>query len=120
MLKAMFNLPDFKDHAPVIIDWIDRYFQNLESYPVRSQVSPNDIYKSIPARAPEQGESLGEILKDLTESIMPGITHWQHPNFHAYFPGNNSVESVYAEMITSSIGAQCMIWETSPAAAELE
>lgn len=116
----MFNLPDFKDHAPVIIDWIDRYFQNLESYPVRSQVSPNDIYKSIPARAPEQGESLGEILKDLTETIVPGITHWQHPNFHAYFPGNNSVESVYAEMITSSIGAQCMIWETSPAAAELE
>ncbi len=61
-----------------------------------------------------------KIINDLEEVILPGITHWQHPNFHAYFPANSSVESVLAEFVTSAIGAQCMIWDTSPAAAELE
>ena len=116
----MLNLTDFRDHASAIIDWIDQYFQNIESFPVRPSVGPKEVYKKIPAHAPEQGEQPEEILKDFQEHILPGLTHWQHPNFHAYFPANNSVESIYAEMITASLGAQCMVWETSPAAAELE
>jgi aromatic-L-amino-acid decarboxylase len=116
----MLKPKDFKAEADPVIDWIDAYLNSLSSYPVKSPVKPGEIYQRIPDRAPEHPEHLEEILKDLDRIIMPGITHWQHPNFHAYFPANSSVESVLAECITSAIGAQCMIWDTSPAAAELE
>ncbi|MEL6252309.1 MAG: pyridoxal-dependent decarboxylase [Bacteroidota bacterium] len=116
----MIDRKDFKKHVPQVIDWIQNYFDQLEDLPVKSKVQPKDIYKQIPDSMPIQAESLEDMLKDLEEIILPGITHWQHPNFHAYFPANSSVESLYAEFITSAIGAQCMIWDTSPAAAELE
>ena len=116
----MLNPKEFKKAADPVIDWIDNYLKNISEYPVKSKVQPGEIYKQIPEEAPEQSESLTQIIKDLEEQIIPGITHWQHPNFHAYFPANSSVESVLAEFVTSAIGAQCMIWDTSPAAAELE
>ncbi len=116
----MIEKKDFFDFAPKIISWIDRYFKNLESFPVKSQVHPEEIYKQLPTNPPNQSESLDDILDDLDKIILPGITHWQHPNFHAYFPANSSIESLFAEFITAAIGAQCMIWDTSPAAAELE
>jgi aromatic-L-amino-acid decarboxylase len=116
----MLKKENFKKDSAQIIEWIDQYFKNLESFPVKSQVKPKEIYNQIPAAAPAEQQAMGQILKDLDEIILPGITHWQHPNFHAYFSANSSMESVFAEMITSSIAAQCMIWETSPAAAELE
>ncbi|KAA3631101.1 MAG: aminotransferase class I/II-fold pyridoxal phosphate-dependent enzyme, partial [Bacteroidetes bacterium] len=116
----MLDRNNFKQDVEPIIDWIDEYFRKLESLPVKSQVSPKEIYDQIPEFAPDHSEGFEAILKDLEEIILPGITHWQHPNFHAYFNANSSVESLYGEMITSAIAAQCMIWETSPAAAELE
>lgn len=116
----MLNPKEFKKAADPVIDWIDNYLKNIADYPVKSKVQPGEIYKQIPEEAPEQSESLEQIIKDLEEVIIPGITHWQHPNFHAYFPANSSVESVLAEFVTSAIGAQCMIWDTSPSAAELE
>lgn len=116
----MLERQDFEKHSQLIIEWINNYYDNIRSYPVKSQVIPGDIYKQIPASLPLSGISLTEILHQATNVILPGITHWQHPNFHAYFPANSSVESVFAEMITAAIGAQCMIWNTSPAAAELE
>ncbi len=116
----MINQKDFREQSNKIMDWIENYFKNLESYPVKSKVAPKDIYNSIPATPPQESESLDTILKDVDEKIMPGITHWQHPNFHAYFPANSSVESIFAEFMTAAISAQCMIWDTSPAAAELE
>lgn len=116
----MLDRKDFKKDVGPIVDWIDEYFRKLESLPVKSQVTPNQIYDQIPESAPDNSEGFDEILKDLEDIILPGITHWQHPNFHAYFNANSSVESLYGEMITSAIAAQCMIWETSPAAAELE
>lgn len=116
----MIHRKDFHKHASRITDWIQGYFDKLASLPVKAQVQPGDIYQQIPARMPEQGEALADIMNDLDRIILPGMTHWQHPNFHAYFPANSSVESLYAEMITAALGAQCMIWETSPAAAELE
>ncbi|MEN8202267.1 MAG: aminotransferase class I/II-fold pyridoxal phosphate-dependent enzyme [Bacteroidota bacterium] len=113
--------PDtFRSDSAEIIQWIDRYLNHITEFPVKSPVAPGDIYQQIPEMPPDNSESLEQIIKDLDEIIMPGITHWQHPNFHAYFPANTSVESVLAEFITSAIGAQCMIWDTSPAAAELE
>ena len=116
----MLEPKDFGREAGPVIEWIDQYLQNIESYPVKSRVKPGEIYNRIPATAPEEGEPLQNMLEDLTAVIMPGITHWQHPNFHAYFNATNSIESIFAEFITAAIGAQCMIWETSPAAAELE
>lgn len=116
----MLNPKDFKKEAEQIIDWIDNYLNNLRNYPVKARVAPGDIYKAIPEEAPLQSEAMEQIIEDLDRIILPGMTHWQHPGFHAYFPANSSVESVLAESLTSAMGAQCMIWDTSPAAAELE
>ncbi|MEA3460580.1 MAG: aminotransferase class I/II-fold pyridoxal phosphate-dependent enzyme [Bacteroidota bacterium] len=116
----MLNPKDFKKEAGPIVEWIDHYMNHISSFPVKSKVAPGDIYKAIPEQAPLHSESMKEIMEDLDSIILPGMTHWQHPGFHAYFPANSSVESVLAESLTSAMGAQCMIWDTSPAAAELE
>ncbi|MCL1821431.1 MAG: pyridoxal-dependent decarboxylase, partial [Prolixibacteraceae bacterium] len=116
----MIQRENFKEEAGKILDWIDNYFERLRELPVKSQAKPRDIYNKIHKEAPQKGEDVENILKDLDSVIMPGITHWQHPSFHAYFPANSSCESLLGEMVTAAIGAQCMVWDTSPAAAELE
>ena len=116
----MLKPKNFRKDAAQVMDWIDSYLNNISAFPVKSAVAPGDIYKAIPEEAPLHTEPLEEIMKDLDRIILPGMTHWQHPGFHAYFPANSSVESVLAESLTSAMGAQCMIWDTSPAAAELE
>jgi aromatic-L-amino-acid decarboxylase len=119
-LIAMLNPKDFKSHAEPVVSWIDHYLKHITRYPVKARVAPGDIYRAIPEEAPLLPEPMDRIMEDLDQTILPGITHWQHPGFHAYFPANSSVESVLAESITAAIAAQCMIWDTSPAAAELE
>lgn len=114
------NSKEFRKRAHEAVDWVADYLENIEQYPVKSQVKPKDVYHQIPGSPPENGESFDLLMSDLDNKIMPGITHWQHPHFHAYFPANNSYPSIIAEIITAGIGAQCMVWETSPAAAELE
>jgi aromatic-L-amino-acid decarboxylase len=114
------NTKEFREKAHQAIDWICDYYDNIESFPVKSQVNPGDIYKSFPDHAPEDGEPFDLLINDLNQKILPGITHWQSPKFHAYFPANTSEPSILGELITSAIGAQTMKWETSPAAAELE
>jgi len=116
----MIQHENFRDEADRILDWIDNYFKGLRNLPVKSRVKPREVYNKIPTQAPFQGEDVGSMLKDMDSIVLPGITHWQHPSFHAYFPANSSYESVLGEMVTAAIGAQCMVWETSPAAAELE
>lgn len=111
---------DFRKHAHELVEWMARYMEDAGKYPVKSQVKPGDISGRIPDLPPTEAEPFGNLMKDLDNIIMPGITHWQSPNFFAYFPANNSPASVLGEMITATLGAQCMIWETSPAAAELE
>ena len=111
---------EFRKYLHIFADWMADYFENIDNYPVKSQVQPGEIFNSIPLSAPENQEDMDTIFKDFQNIIMPGITHWQHPNFHAYFPANNSSPSILAEMLTATLGTQCMIWETSPAAAELE
>jgi aromatic-L-amino-acid decarboxylase len=110
----------FKKWGYRCVDWVADYLDEAEKYPVRSQLTPGDIRKKIPAGAPLQGEDMEKIMRDFQEIILPGITHWQHPSWFAYFPANSSPPSVLAELLTAGIGAQCMIWQTSPAAAELE
>jgi aromatic-L-amino-acid/L-tryptophan decarboxylase len=111
---------EFRKHAHELVEWMAGYMENVEKYPVKSAVKPGEIFKRIPGTPPLQPESFSSLMKDLEEIIMPGITHWQSPNFFAYFPANTSPPSILAEMIISTLGAQCMNWETSPAAAELE
>lgn len=110
----------FRKEAHKLVDWMADYLENIEEYPVKSQVTPRETYNQLENTPPKKNEEMSTIFEDFEKKIMPGITHWQHPNFHAYFTGNSSYPSVLAEMLTATIGAQCMIWDTSPAAAELE
>jgi aromatic-L-amino-acid decarboxylase len=116
-------MPDSKqlrEEANRILDLICDYFNTIEQYPVKSQVKPGEIIAQLPKTAPLEAEPLDSILNDLRSIILPGMTHWQSPNFFAYFPANSSLPSLLAEMVTAALGAQCMKWETSPAATELE
>jgi aromatic-L-amino-acid decarboxylase len=96
------------------------YLDQVENLPVKAQVNPGEIYSRLPEKAPLKGEPMAEIFIDFMNLILPGMTHWQSPNFFAYFPANSSYPSVLAEMLTATLGAQGMKWETSPAATELE
>jgi aromatic-L-amino-acid decarboxylase len=111
---------EFRKHAHELVEWMAGYMENVEKYPVKSHVKPGEIINSLPAGPPLKPGSFDALMKDFEEIIMPGITHWQSPNFFAYFPANTSPPSILAEMIISTLSAQCMIWETSPAATELE
>lgn len=114
------NNKEFRKYAHQMVDWMADYFEQIEDYPVKAQVQPKEIYNQLPEQAPLKGEEMSVIFKDFQDIILPGITHWQHPNFFAYFPANTSFPSILGEMLTATLGAQCMIWDTSPAAAELE
>jgi len=111
---------EFRSSAHEMVDWMAEYLEHPEAYPVKSQVKPGEILGQLPHRAPDKGETMKIIMEDFKKVILPGITHWQNPNFYAYFPANSSPPSILAEMLTATLGAQCMMWETSPAAAELE
>ncbi len=110
----------FRRYGHQIVDWMAEYLENVEKYPVKSQVNPKEIIEKLPLEAPIQGEPFEKIFSDFEEIVIPGITHWQSPNFFAYFPANSSHVSMLAEMLMTTLGAQCMSWETSPAATELE
>jgi aromatic-L-amino-acid decarboxylase len=81
---------EFRKHAHELVDWMAGYLENVEKYPVKSSVSPGDIFKQIPETPPEAAESFSDLMKDFESVIMPGMTHWQNPNFFAYFPANTS------------------------------
>ncbi len=111
---------EFRKYGHEIVEWIARYYETVENMPVKARTAPGEVKGALPAIPPTGSESFDLFLKDFDEIIMPGITHWQSPSFFAYFPANSSPPSVLAEMLTAALGAQCMIWETSPAATELE
>jgi len=116
----MDSIEDFRQEAHRIVDWIADYYAHVEEYPVKALIKPGSVFSAIPAEPPAQPEDMKQIFADFEHIIMPGITHWQHPGFFAYFPSNTSFPSLLAEMLSSALGAQCMKWETSPAATELE
>jgi aromatic-L-amino-acid/L-tryptophan decarboxylase len=111
---------EFRRHAHQLADWMADYFRDVGTLPVTPEVRPGDILRRLPVTPPEEGEPFERILEDFGRIIMPGMTHWNHPGWFAYFPANNSPPSVLAEMLTATLGAQCMSWATSPAATELE
>lgn len=111
---------EFRKYAHNVVDWMADYLETVEKYPVKSQVAPKEIINKLPMHPPIKGEEFEKIFTDFKEIILPGITHWQSPNFFAYFPANSSPPSILAEMLMTTLGAQCMSWVTSPAATELE
>ena len=114
------DIDEFRKHGHQLIDWMADYMDTVEKLPVRSQVKPGEISNRLKEKPPTNGESMENIIDDFKTTILPGITHWQHPRFFAYFPANSSPPSVLAEMLTATLGAQCMLWQTSPAATEME
>jgi aromatic-L-amino-acid decarboxylase len=111
---------DFRRYAHQLADWMADYFRDVGQLPVTSSVRPGDIRARIPASPPERGEPFERVLQDFRDVVLPGMTHWNHPSWFGYFPANNSPPSILAEMLTATMGAQCMSWATSPAATELE
>jgi aromatic-L-amino-acid decarboxylase len=111
---------EFRRWGKALVDWIADYREGIERYPVLSQVEPGEVRRRLPAEPPETGEGFDAVLADLTEIVLPGITHWQHPSFFAYFPSNASYPSVLGELASAGLGVQGMLWATSPAATELE
>lgn len=111
---------EFRAQAHLLVDWMADYLRDVETLPVTPAVQPGEIRAALPAAAPLDGESMEAIVADFRRVIVPGMTHWGHPGFFAYFPAGSSPESLLAEMLTAALGAQCMSWQTSPAATELE
>lgn len=111
---------EFRKHAHSMVDWMSNYLENVSEYPVMAQVKPGEIKAKIPETFSEEPEEFEAIFKDFEEKIMPGITHWESPNFFAYFPASKSKPSILGEMLMSTLGTQGMVWLTSPAATELE
>jgi len=111
---------EFRAEAHKMADRIADYFEQVELYPVKSLVKPGEIANQLSEFPPDRPVQMDDIMEDFEKIILPGITHWQSPNFFAFFPANSSYPSVLAEMLTATLGQQGMIWETSPAAAELE
>lgn len=110
----------FSDWGERISRWAAEYHKTLSDQPVRPDVQPGEIAAQLPAAPPESGEAMDNIMGDFERIVMPGMTHWQHPRFFAYFPANAAPPSMLAEMLVTTVAAQCMLWQTSPAATELE
>ena len=111
---------DFAHHAKTAADWGADYRKTIRDRPVRAQTAPGEIADQLDASPPETGTGLDTIMADFERIVMPGITHWQHPRFFAYFNSNAAPASVLAEFVASIIAPQCMLWQTSPAATEME
>jgi len=111
---------EFRRHGHALVDWIASYYEKVESFPVLSQVRPGEIRAGLPPLPPAEGEPFERILGDVDRLILPGITHWQSPNFFAYFPANASGPAILGELLAAGLGVQGMLWATSPACTELE
>ena len=113
-------LDEFQRHADTLVRWISAYLASPERYSVLARVAPGDIRNSLPNVAPEGAEPLERIIADLDRVIMPGVTHWNHPGFLAYFANTASVPGILGELVTAALNQVGILWRTSPALAELE
>jgi aromatic-L-amino-acid/L-tryptophan decarboxylase len=111
---------EFRRWGYAVVDWVARYQEQVASLPVLSRAHPGDIRARLPQAPPSHGEPFDQILADVDRIVMPGITHWQSPNFFAFFPANNSGPSILGELLAAGLGVQGMLWATSPACTELE
>ena len=111
---------EFRTQGYALIDWISEYLEGVEQYPVASRAAPGDVRAALPEHPPAAAEPFSDVLADLDRVVMPGITHWQHPSFFAYFPGNSSYPAILGELAAAGLGVQGMSWVTSPACTEVE
>jgi aromatic-L-amino-acid/L-tryptophan decarboxylase len=111
---------EFRNHGHAVIDWIADYLENPEQWPVLPDVRPGDVRSSLQQSPPEHGESMDAVLDDFRKLIVPGITHWNHPAFMAYFANSSTGAGVLGEALTAALNVNAMLWRTSPAATELE
>jgi aromatic-L-amino-acid decarboxylase len=111
---------EFRRRGHEVVDWVASYLERLESFPVRSRVAPGEVRAGLPEHPPEGPEPFEAVLADLERVILPGVTHWQHPSFFAYFNANSSGPSILGELLSAGLGVQGMLWSTSPACTELE
>ncbi|MBZ0200143.1 MAG: amino acid decarboxylase [Ignavibacteriaceae bacterium] len=111
---------EFRQLGHQMIDWIADYLKNIEQYPVLSQIKPGDVKNKLPQQPPETGDGLKNIFDDINNIIMPGITHWNHPGFMAYFNSTASGPGILAEFLSAAFNANGMLWRTCPSSTELE
>lgn len=111
---------EFSEWGRRVADWAQDYHLTVGERPVRANTEPGEVLNALPQTPPQQGEGMEAIFADFEDIVMPGITHWQHPRFFAYFTSNAAAPSVLAEFLVSAIAPQCMLWQTSPAATEME
>ena len=111
---------EFRKAGKEVVDWIADYYDWVESQPVVPAVEPGDILAQLPPLPPQKGEPFDRVMSDVDTYIMPGITHWQSPNFFAYFQSNTYFPSILGEMVSAGLGVQGMVWKTSPSCTELE
>lgn len=120
--SALGDMPpeEFRRHAHALVDWMADYLANVEQYPVLAEVEPGEIAAQVPASPPARGEDFAEVLADAERVVMPGITHWNHPGFHAYFAITGSAPGILGEMMAAALNVNGMLWRSSPAVTELE
>ncbi len=111
---------EFKKYGHQLIDWIAEYLTEIEKYPVVPNLNPGEIKKNLNENPPLKGEDFNSVLSDLDKIIVPGITHWNHPNFMAYFNSTSSSPGILAELLIAAFNMNGMIWKTSPVSTELE
>jgi aromatic-L-amino-acid/L-tryptophan decarboxylase len=121
MTESFHMAPDeFRRHGHALVDWVAQYMARVGELPVQPKVEPGDVRALLPSAAPEDPEPFELLVRDLDTVVLPGITHWQSPGWFAYFPANTSPPSILAELVTAALGAQGMLWSTSPAVTEIE
>lgn len=111
---------DFRAHGYHVVDWIADYLAGIDDYPVLAQVDPGEVRASLSAEVPEAGDPFSDVLRDFEEKVVPGVTHWNHPSFHAYFANTGSGPGILGEMLTAALNINAMVWRSSPAGTELE
>ncbi len=111
---------EFREAARDVADWAARYRERVDGHPVLARVEPGDVASSLAESPPDEGEPFGDILDDVDRVVLPGITHWNHPGFFAYFSSSSSAPALLAEFVAAALGANAMLWRTSPAATEME
>jgi len=111
---------DFRRYGHQVVEWIADYLSHPERYPVLSQNQPDQVKEALPSKAPERGEAMEAMLADLDRVIVPGMTHWNHPGFFAYFATSGSAPGILGEMLSAAFNVNAMLWRTSPSATELE
>src|SRR2546423_2777439 len=111
---------EFRRYGHQLIDWVADYLSHPERYPVLSQNQPGDVKRALPTAPPAAGEGFDRILEDLDRVIVPGMTHWNHPAFFAYFSNTGSGPGILGELLSAAFNINAMLWRTSPAATELE